>query len=65
MDRSAHVVATREAAGPSYIVPARTFRGSRREMLADLDEAIRALLALRLVILDEAPRLQSPSALKR
>lgn len=54
-----------QAAGVSYIVPARTIRGSRSEMLAELEDAMRALLALRLVILDEAPRSQSSSALNR
>lgn len=34
-------------------------------MLAELEDAMRALLALRLVILDEAPRSQSSSALNR
>ena len=38
-----------------YIIPARTLRGSRSEMIADIDQAIVGLLALRRVIDDEAP----------
>jgi hypothetical protein len=34
-------------------------------MLAELEDALRALLALRLVILDEVPRPQASSTLKR
>jgi hypothetical protein len=48
-----------------YIVPARTIRGSRAEMLADVEDAVRALMALRLVILAEAPAVQSSSPAKR
>jgi hypothetical protein len=59
---------TRQVAQPAdncYIVPARTIRGSRAEMLADIEDAVRALMALRLVILAEAPAAQSSSAAKR
>lgn len=56
-------------AGPTpasfYIVPARTLSGSKREMLAALDEAIQALLALRLVILADASLSQSSSPANR
>ena len=59
---------TRQPAQPSdncYIVPARTIRGSRAEMLADVEDAVRALMALRLVILAEAPAAQSSSPANR
>lgn len=39
------------AASECFIVPARRLRGTRREMLAQLEEAVQALVALRLVIL--------------
>lgn len=65
MERTSSGMAGGEAAGSSYIVPGRTIRGSRVEMLAEIEEAVRALMALRLVILDEVPRPQSSSALKR
>jgi len=48
-----------------YIVPARTLSGSKGEMLAALDEAVQALLALRLVILADASAAQSSSAANR
>lgn len=51
------------AGGDCFIVPGRTLRGSRREMLAELEEAVQALMALRLVILtDEAGAQSSPPA---
>jgi hypothetical protein len=62
------MLSTREAGAtpPSfYIVPARTLRGSKQEMLASLEEAIQALLALRLVILADASSAQSSSPAKR
>jgi len=48
-----------------YIVPARSLRGSRTEMLADIEEAVRALMALRLVILTSEAAPQSSAAAKR
>jgi hypothetical protein len=58
-----------QAAGPApasfYIVPARTLSGSKREMLAALEEAIQALVALRLVILADASPAQSSSPANR
>ena len=54
-----------QAAGDSYIVPGRTLRGSRTEMLAEIEEAVRALMALRLVILAEEARTQSSSLANR
>ena len=60
---------TPREAGPApasfYIVPARTLSGSKPEMLASLDEAIQALLALRLVILADASPPQSSSPANR
>lgn len=37
-------------AGDYYIVPARTLRGSPDQMVADIDEAIQALMGLRQLI---------------
>ena len=54
-----------QATGDSYIVPGRTLRGSRTEMLAEIEEAVRALMALRLVILAEEARPQSSSLANR
>jgi len=54
-----------QAAGDCYIVPARPLRGSRTEMLAEIEEAVRALMALRLVILAEEARTQSSSLANR
>jgi hypothetical protein len=56
---------TGQPAGSCYIVPARTFRGSRAEILAEIEDAVRALMALRLVILAEVPPLHSSSPVKR
>jgi hypothetical protein len=60
---------TPRKAGPPpaslYIVPARTLSGSTSEMLDALEEAIQALLALRLVILADASPAQSSSPAKR
>jgi hypothetical protein len=53
------------AGGGCYIVPARTLRGSRAEMLAEIEEAVMALMALRLVILAEVSPPQSASPAKR
>ena len=39
----------------SFIIPARTLRGSRREMVQDIDQAIVGLLALRHLIDGGAP----------
>jgi len=41
--------------GESFIIPARTLRGSKREMVEDIDQAIVGLLALRHLIDDAAP----------
>lgn len=41
----------RQTSGDCFIVPGRTLRGSRSETLAEIEEAVRALMALRLVIL--------------
>ncbi len=48
-----------------FIVPARTIRGSRAEMLAEVEEAVRALMALRLIILAQERRRQSSPPTKR
>ena len=56
---------TRPTPASFYIVPARTLSGSKGEMLAALDEAVQALLALRLVILADASAAQSSSAANR
>ena len=46
-----------------YIVPGRRLQGTREDMLAEIEEAIRALMALRLVILaDDSGVQSSPSA---
>ena len=50
-----------QAAGDCYIVPGRTLRGSRTEMLAEIEEAVQSLMALRLVILSQETRSQSSS----
>jgi hypothetical protein len=39
----------------SFVVPSRILRGSKRDMLADIDQAIVGLLALRHLIDDGAP----------
>jgi hypothetical protein len=36
--------------GESFVIPARTLRGSRQDMLQDIDQAIVGLLALRQLI---------------
>jgi len=41
--------------GGEYIIPARTLRGSRSAMVADIDQAIVGLLALRHLIDDAVP----------
>jgi hypothetical protein len=48
-----------QAGASCFIVPGRILRGSRSEMLAELEEAFRALMALRLVILAEETGAQS------
>ena len=45
----------------SFIIPSRTLRGSREEMVQDIDQAIVGLLALRHLIDSSAP---PPEALK-
>jgi hypothetical protein len=54
-----------QAGGRCYVVPARTLRGSRAEMLAEIEEVVMALLALRLVILTEVSPPQSSSPANR
>ena len=39
----------------SFIIPSRTLRGSRQEMVQDIDQAVIGLLALRHLIDDGAP----------
>ena len=46
--------------GESFIIPARTLRGSKREMVEDIDQAIVGLLALRHLIDDGAPPPEAP-----
>jgi hypothetical protein len=41
--------------GGSFIIPARTLRGSKREMVDDIDQAIVGLLALRHLVDGGAP----------
>ena len=41
--------------GDSFVIPARTLRGSKREMVEDIDQAIVGLLALRHLIDGGAP----------
>ena len=41
--------------GESFVIPARTRRGSKREMVEDIDQAIVGLLALRHLIDTGAP----------
>ena len=41
--------------GESFVIPARTLRGSRQDMLQDIDQAIVGLLALRHLIGSGAP----------
>jgi hypothetical protein len=53
------------AGGGCYIVPARTLHGSRVEMLAEIEEAVMALMALRLMILTEVSPPQSSSPANR
>lgn len=48
-----------------YIVPARMLRGSRADMLAQIEEAVQALMALRLVVLASAAAAHSSSTTKR
>lgn len=51
--------------GDYYIVPGRMLQGSQAEMLAELTEAVEALMALRLVILTREASAQSSAAAKR
>jgi hypothetical protein len=44
-----------ERASESFVIPARTLHGSRREMIGDIDQAIVGLLALRHLIDAAAP----------
>jgi hypothetical protein len=39
-----------QTAGVHYVIPARTIAGSTEEMLAEIDEAVQGLLALRQLI---------------
>ena len=44
-------------AGSRYLIPPRTLSGSTEEMLAQIDEAVQGLLALRhLIAVQHAPR---------
>jgi hypothetical protein len=54
-----------QGASDYYVVPGRTLRGSKTEMLAEIDEVVQALMALRLVILTQDARSQSSSAANR
>ena len=49
-----------EDAQESFIIPARTLRGSKREMVEDIDQAIVGLLALRHLIDGGAPPPEAP-----
>lgn len=51
--------------GDYYVVPARTLRGSKAQMLVQIEEVVQALMALRLVILTQETRRQSSSAENR
>jgi hypothetical protein len=44
----------------SFIIPSRTLRGSKREMVEDIDQAIVGLLALRHLIDGGAPPPETP-----
>ena len=44
----------------SFFIPSRTLRGSKREMVEDIDQAIVGLLALRHLIDDGAPPPETP-----
>jgi hypothetical protein len=44
----------------SFIIPSRTLRGSKREMVEDIDQAIVGLLALRHLIDGGAPPPEAP-----
>jgi hypothetical protein len=54
-----------QPAGSCYVVPGRMLQGSRAEMLAEIEEAVQALMALRLIVLAEAPPAQSSPPAKR
>jgi len=56
---------SRQATSDYYVVPGRTLRGSKTEMLAEIEEVVRALMALQLVILTQDARPQSSSAANR
>jgi hypothetical protein len=56
---------SRQATSVCYVVPGRTLRGSKTEMLAEIEEVVQALMALRLVILTQETRPQSSSAANR
>jgi hypothetical protein len=43
----------------SFVIPSRTLRGSKREMLEDIDQAIVSLLAFRHMIDGTAPPLDA------
>ena len=51
-----------EHGGESFVIPSRTLRGSKRDMVEDIDQAIVGLLALRHLIDGGAP---PPEALAR
>ena len=43
----------------SFVIPSRTLRGSKQEMLEDIDQAIVSLLAFRHVVHGTAPPLEA------
>jgi len=47
---------------PVFVVPAQTLRGTREHMLADIDQAIMGLLALRHLVAGEPPALPATRA---
>ena len=50
--------------GTSYVIPSRTLSGSTEQMLAELDEAVEALLAVRHLILVDARGKSGPGSLR-
>jgi hypothetical protein len=51
--------------GSAYVIPARTLRGSKRDMVAEIDEAIIGLLALRQLIDGDAALPEAPAVWRR
>jgi hypothetical protein len=50
--------------GTSYVIPSRTLSGSTEQMLAELDEAVEALLAVRHLIVLDAHGKSGPGSLR-